>query len=198
MSWILSAICTNYNATPPVTYATWNPADISADIALSNWNLTATMTALVAYRWVRATIWKSSWKWYWEIKWCDTWWGSVNWIWAITESLTHSNWVWWPLWWGVRLYQVYWDKQHNDWFSAFGWGTYADANTVVWYALDMDNGTLDIYQNWVLLWQAWNGIVGTVYPMLWVWNNYVNYIANFWATPFAYTPPVWFNAWLYE
>lgn len=58
--------------TPSVTYATWNPSDKSANVTLSNGNLTATITANTAFYGARATIGKSSGKWYWEQTVSDT------------------------------------------------------------------------------------------------------------------------------
>lgn len=46
-----------------ITYATWNPSDCSGNVALSNGNLTATVNGRGT---VRATLGKSSGKWYWE------------------------------------------------------------------------------------------------------------------------------------
>lgn len=51
----------------PVTYATWNPADKSSDIALSNGDLTATAVN-TGWRCLRATIGLTSGKWRWK---CD-------------------------------------------------------------------------------------------------------------------------------
>lgn len=55
----------SYGAVVGTTYATWNPADKSADITLSLGNLKATQTTS-SWDSVRSTIGKTSGKWYWE------------------------------------------------------------------------------------------------------------------------------------
>jgi hypothetical protein len=53
--------------TAGITYATWNPSDHGTSITLSGGNLTATNSA-GGWNSVRATIGKSTGKWYWELQ----------------------------------------------------------------------------------------------------------------------------------
>jgi hypothetical protein len=55
------------SSAPAFTYATWNPADTSADIALSGGNLVATRNAGGGWRSSRATQSKNAGKWYFEL-----------------------------------------------------------------------------------------------------------------------------------
>lgn len=57
----------SYSAAVAVTYATRNPSDKNANIALSSGNLIATASN-TAWKSVRATLGKSSGKWYREVK----------------------------------------------------------------------------------------------------------------------------------
>lgn len=202
MSWILSQIATNYNATPPVTYATWNPSDKNSAISLSNWDLTATWQS-PWYGNVRATIGKLTGKWYWEVVHSEVSSGGwQDWIWTISTYIDTSAELGARSW--VRAYREYdyggWtgDLGNTGYYINFSPTSTPLASNVFWYALDCDNGTFAMYKNWVL--QYSSGIPAqtyTFFPIATIWSaGSATY--NFWATPFAYTPPVWFNAWLYE
>jgi len=69
----------------------------------------------------------------------------------------------------------------------------------MWWALDMDAGTLKIYKNNVLVYTI-NWLTGTWYPWLSADPSLPAAVltANFGATPFTYTPPAGYNYWVYE
>lgn len=181
-----------------VTYATRNPSDKSANISLSWWNLVATATN-TAWKSVRATIGKSSWKRYWEVVVqipSGTWNAMVG-IWRATVPL--SSYLGNDLYW--RAYYSYISKAdaknaYNNNVNLTYWSAFVKWD-VIWVALDMDNWTLEFYRNntsqWVLAtWLSW-----TYYPMVSPNENTSYHIANFGATPLTYTPPSGFNAGLY-
>ena len=64
--YILLAVLFSINAQSQTTYATWNPSDKGTVFTLSNVNKTITQ-ASTGNGLVRATIGKSSGKWYWEV-----------------------------------------------------------------------------------------------------------------------------------
>jgi len=183
---------------PSVTYATWNPSDKSANITLSNGNLTATWTSWATYNEARTTIGKSSGKWYWESKHSDTtssWW--IDGVWDSSASLSWYVGIDSNGWW-IRFYATTWDKVHSNSFSAYGLNSANVANsTVYWFALDMDNGTLEVYKDNVSQGVAWTWISWTIYPMTSIWDNLASVTTNFWATTMAYTAPAGYNQWLY-
>lgn len=177
--------------TESIVYATWNPADKNANITLSNGNLTATWPWSIWYS-ARATIWKSSWKWYWEVQqvtntqfcfWVgntsqplDTYCGSTNNWWTFFSNTTSS-----------------WERYHW-WTNSIYWPLFENTD-IAGIALDMDNWEITIYKNGVSQWIMYSGLSGTLYPMISAGNGI---IANFWASAFTYSPPIWYNAWLYE
>lgn len=185
------------------TYATWNPSDINWFITLSNWNLTATSTSSASYWKYRATIWKSSGKWYWEITHNDvttSWW--QDWVWTLTASLSTGSELWNDA--NAWVYREYdyggWsgDYWHNASFTSFTPTSTPVVTDVFWYALDMDAGILYFYKNNILQSSLATWITGTIYPMASIWVNTKASTANFWATTMAYTAPSGYNQWLYN
>ena len=182
--WIVS-----YSSWAAPTYATWNPSDKSADITLTNWNLTAENT-WTGWDWVRSTISKTSWKWYWEII-IDSWWiESISGIANSSATLTHF------LWSDVNGWGYYgnnWNKT-NGWLSVY-WASYI-AWDIIWIALDLDTNDIEFFKNNVSQWVAFTWLTWTYFamttPIAWVKST-----TNFWETTLTYTPPSWFNAWLY-
>lgn len=170
------------------TYSTWNPADKWTWITLSWGDLTATSGA--AWTSVRSTVSKSSWKWYWETKFQS---GSE----MITGIGNSSAWLNTYLgfdanWWGY----MYTNKKINNNTQTAYWATYTTGD-IIWVALDVWWWTIEFYKNNVSQWVAYTGLTGTLFAMAWLnWSGQT--IANFGATALTYTPPAWYNAWLYN
>lgn len=184
-----------------ITYATWNPLDKSVNTILSNGNLTATETGGIDQQ-VRATIGKSSGKWYWELTSvnmaleANSTWGISQ----ITDSLDTSPGY------GPNSYALangYGGTWHDRGTLGFGgYNTYTTALTddtvTVGFALDMDAGTLEIYFNGVSQGIAFTGLTGTFYPASGSYSGYtLQTTANFGATWFSYPVPDGFNAGIY-
>lgn len=162
------------------TYATWNPSDKSADVTLSNSDLTAACLHGSA---VRATQGVNAGKWYWEITVDAT--NSPR-IGVANSSMTLST----PVGgdtnsWG---YSSSGFLLHNN--SSIDSGASYAAGSVISIALDMDAGTLTIYKDGVSE-AAASSLTGTLYPAVSNSGSSTTstFTANFGATAFAYTPP---------
>lgn len=186
-----------------ITYATWNPADKGTDITLSGGNLVATNTTDNAAT-VRATVGKSSGKWYWEIT--TTGHANQGWLFGIADATTSISG-------GITLggFAKSASIQSGTSLIRATGGPTADtltvvdsANGMIWgLALDMDNGRVYIRRNGV--WQNSGGpaagtgffahdLSGTFYPAQGLfWNNMVA-TANFGATTFAHSVPTGFTS----
>lgn len=178
----------------PVVYATWNPADKSAGITLTNGNLTEEGSDGGS---VRSTLGKSSGKWYWEIRFpdisnCEKTVGIANGSHDLSQACgdTADSWCY---------YGVTGDKRTNasdDSYGSLYGSTFGFTNTIG-VALDMDNGKVFFAKNNV--WQgsgnpvtganpAFSGLTGTIYACIGSGLN-GKATANFGATSFVYTPP---------
>lgn len=168
------------------TYATWNPADNTG--WLSNWNLTWTQDSAVVNKYGKATIWKSSWKWYWEY---TTWtsFAIIPWICLLSQA-----WL------------DYWKSATGYWYySLNGWKYNNNAQTfystwqsgIIWVKLDMDAGTIELTQNWVSAWVQFSGLSWTFCPVVVSFSIGDNITANFWQSAFSYAVPSGYNSWLY-
>lgn len=174
-------------------YATRNPSDKNANISLSWWNLTATATT-TAWKSARWTIGKSSWKWYREVTVWAT--GTDFMVWVGNWSATLANHVWFDAnWWCYYSNSGISAKYHSNvslWYGAQYWWW-----VIISVYLDMDAGTVWFYRNWVDKWIAYTWLSGTIYPMVSPYADWASYTANFGASAFTYSPPSWFNSWLY-
>lgn len=171
------------------TYATWNPSDKGTNITLSNWNKTVVNTT-AWWNMVRSTIWKSSWKWYWEV----TANSSVSMIIGISNaSWNLSSYL------GSDTNSWGWNENSLKYYNAVGtaYGASYTTNDVIWIALDMDAGTLIFYKNNTSQWTAFTGLTWTIYAAVGSINSSQT-TTNFWATALTYSPPGWYNAWLYN
>ena len=176
--------------TPPVTYATWNPADKDTYITLSWWDLVATDTISWPWSAVRSTIGKSSGKWYWEL--------------TITDFQVQQNVgiAWWTYPLNSQLgigdsyaYSSSSYKYHEPDYPAY-WASWTEWD-IIGIALDMTGGTLEFFKNGASQWVAYTWLSWTYYAAF--SGTRINDIvtANFWASAFTYSPPAGFNAWLY-
>lgn len=192
MSWIQQWLIAGLKQNASVTYATFNASDKDASITLSWWNLIA-KSSVNAWRSVRWTISKSSWKWYWEYK-LTTRVDFVAWIAKSTANL--RTFIWWDAnGWGYSARS--WNKFYNWSWSSYG----AIVNTwdIVWVALDMDNWTITFYKNNVSQWIAFSWLTGSIFAWISLyWASWVVCTANFWATAMTYTAPTWYNQGLYN
>lgn len=185
------------------TYATWNPDDKNANITLSNGNLTATASG-TAHKSARATLSKSSGKWYWEIEIGNP------------SSLYHYN--------GVGTAAMSLSGYVGQ--DVYGWGcgangyAYHNGNYVpigvtfttgdiLGIALDIDAGKLWFAKNgtWVNSGNPANGtypvyssgLAGvTLYPATGLFTDGIKITANFGESAFSYSVPSGFNAGFYE
>lgn len=170
--------------TPTTTYATWNPSDKDAAVALSAGNLTATVTG---YKIGRATVGKSNGRWYWEITPED---GDVN-TGIATASASLTNFLGYDSnavgYWGFDAANAGLYKGNTKVLAlpAFSGGT-------IGFGLDQTDGVLYVFKDNVLVGKYAHGLSGTVYPAASQYTNSGNVayqIANFGQNPLKYTPP---------
>ena len=176
-----------FGAPPSNTYDTWNPNDKNANVVLTDGNLSAASSDSGRWVTVRATVGKTSGKWYWEVRAINTYYVVNPGVALIGNSLSdrplcsyQSN--------GVILYG-------STWSAAV-----VENNDVVGIALDMDAGTLRFYKNNVPQAELLTGLVGPCYPsisLLYDSGAPSKVTANFGATALVYAPPSGFNAGVY-
>ena len=177
-----------------VTYASWNPSDKGSTVTLSNSNLTATFPSSTVQS-ARATIGKSSGKWYWEIKQNGDVTGPVAGISRASMSVS-SMWVGgtsdsWSEYIAIG-------RKYNAGSGAVYGSTGIDGS-VLGIALDMDGKTITFYIDGANQGVAFTGLSGTVFPTVSQSGGFYtcNFVANFGATPFTYSVPGGYNAGLY-
>ena len=185
---------------PPATYATWNPSDIAGSIILSNGNLTSDINSQGG---ARSTIGKSSGKWYWEIGVginVDDGGDTVSGIGVMTGTAYLGNEVgnFGADEWGYNMKGGLSFKETNGIFTAYG-SAFGNGN-ILGIALDMDNGTIELYNNGTSQGLAFSGLSGTIYAGVGS-QSQVNahwiVTANFGASAFAYSVPSGYNSGLY-
>jgi lysophospholipase L1-like esterase len=182
-----TTIPTQTGSTSTGTYAVVSTTDKAPEIVVNGNTITNTVNA---WKSVRATVWKSSWKWYWEVQNNTT--GNKFWIRGIGKSTANINSY---LWVDASGYAWY-----NDWTSSLKWnnwvnpnyGSLSNSGDIIGFALDMDAGTLTAYKNWVSQWIMYTGLVWTYFPMFSVYWAWPSMTVNFGNTPFSYSV-VWFN-----
>ena len=179
-----------------VTYATWNPADKGVEVTLSNGDLTASITGATLGVLVRATISKSTGKWYWEVTIgaCVTFSPIAGGIAKSTAALTtylggDAN--------GWGYYGSNGKKINNATQAAYGL-TYVQ-NDIIGVALDCDGGTVECFKNGASQGVMYSGLSGTFFGAASGAGGGSQIItANFGASTFTYTPPAGFNSGLYQ
>jgi len=183
------------------TYATWNPADKHADLVLSNGDLTSKTTAS-SYRAVRATMGKSSGKWYFETTIdANT---SITGIGVGTTAAFLGSFVGGDAYgWGYQSLSGY--KRHSGAQLVYGAGF--TTGDIIGTAFDIDNGEIWWSKNGV--WQAsgdpvtranpaFTGLAGMIYPMICHRYTAPQATTNFGASAFSYSVPSGFNSGVYE
>lgn len=185
------------------TYATWG--DVGNNITLSNGNLTVTVSGANAATYARATVTKTSGKWYWEY--------------TIDQQTFVST--------GIQLpahslsgevggyaedygfHDVPWfsgpiegAKENNASASRYG-GTPSVNGDVIGVALDLDSGTITYYRNGVSLGVMYSGLSGEkaiIAGAIVSGGTDPDTIitANFGQSAFAYSVPSGYNSGLYS
>lgn len=174
-----------------VTYATWNPSDKHASITLTNGNLTLQQSA--GNQGVRATIGKTTGKWYWEYIQED---GAAEAdVGIATSSYSLSTWL------GNDAHGVGYDSLDGKIYksgSAVGTGGSAwnTNGNVIGIALDADIGEIKIYRSNILQYTYSTGLTAPYYPASGGFGA-SKITANFGATALTYTPPSGYNAGMY-
>lgn len=188
-----------------ITFATWNPSDKHADIALSGGNLTATKsTGGTTWRACRATVGKTSGKWYWELR-IDSGRSAMR-IGVANDSAVMSG---EPTTtangWGEE--PIDGDTRHSN--STTSGGIAANVADTVMVAVD-----IDAHKIWWGVEGVWfssgnpaagtgarySDLSGTIYPFVEMNDPGTDPIvtANFGATAFEFTPPAGFNPGMYS
>lgn len=193
-----------------LAYATFDPANKHADIALSAGNLAATKVTADALRSVRSTLGVSSGKHYFEfrldVNGNDTPYARVG---VGTSAVSLASFVGnnesgWGYYQGDG-------RRYTNNAGAFYGTAWTDNGDVIGVALDMDAGMVWFSKNGV--WQgsgnpvdgtnpAFSGLTGTIYayasPYRATGGFAHKFTANFGATAFAYAAPSGFRAGLYQ
>jgi hypothetical protein len=177
------------------TYATWNPADKSANVLLSGGNLVATGNGDTGS--VRSTIGVNTGKHYVELK-C-TGFDTANSGFGIAKSTMSL--ASWPGNLDANGYAVWgfgFDKVNNANYQSYitGQGSLI-LNKVINLKIDMDNKTIEFGLDGVYYGVAYSGLSGTFYVTTGNFGNTNAITANFGATAFAYPVPAGYNAGLY-
>lgn len=171
---------------------TWNPSDKSANITLSNGNLTATNAGTNAWVGVRPTTTKTTGKWYWEVTLGQTTeaTGTVVGVIDIAAAFNgDSNIIG-----GYLTGQGGYKYDYDAGTSAQGSSV---ANDVIGLAWDIGARTLAVYRNNTLKFTCTSASIGTVADTA-VFEAYTLNDActvNFGGSAFTYTPPSGFSAW---
>lgn len=172
------------------TYATFDPAAKSARITLSGGDLTATSDGTNNSALVKATVYKSTGKWYCEF--------------TVNSGATGAD-V------GIANSSCATSVYVGETTDGYGYGgasghkfhasnvaygaTYTNAD-VISVLFDADAGTLTFWKNGVDQGTAFTGITGAWTPAV---DGYgviaVGYTANFGASAWAYSPPVGYAGW---
>ena len=177
---------------------TWNPNDKSTNISLSNGNLTYTATN-TAWKSVRATDFKSSGKWYWEVT-IDVEASNQHILGIGTSSANIGSYAGSDAY-GYGYNGANGNKNHNA--SGETYGNSFGLNDIIGVALDLYNGKIWWSKNGI--WQgdpagvpasgtneAYSGLSGSFYPMGSPNTNINAATANFGATSFSYSIPAGF------
>ena len=172
------------------TYATWNPSDKDVGVTLSNGNLTATNST--ANKSVRATIGKSSGKWYWEVTNTAS---AENDIGIGNTAMLLSAYP------GNDANGVCYDSLDGKVYKnnapvSIGGQVYT-ASDIIGIALDVDAGTVKFYKNNALQYTYTYSIAGAIYPATGGFALGAACTANFGASAFTYTPPAGYNTGVY-
>jgi len=174
----------------PMTYATWNPADKGANVALSNGNRTLTTSAGGN---VRSTIPIASGKVYWEVTCNAVGAGSPS-VGVEYSTAPLTSYV------GFSADQWGYLSSSGNRFhvTVGGYGSAWGAGAVIGVALDMVSGNITFYLNGVSQGVAYAGQGFTsIFAAAGSNDAGAVFTVNFGATAFAYSVPSGYNAGLY-
>lgn len=154
----------------PTEFVTWNPLDKNAGVTLSNENLTA-QTSATGWKGVRATLSKSSGKWYFELAPVASPGGNYHHVGFAASSSSLSSYPGGDAnGWGYHA--VDGKKWHNG--SSANYGASCGVGDVIGVAIDLDNGKIWWAKNntWMASGdpaagtnQAYSSVAGTLFPM---------------------------------
>lgn len=177
---------------------TWNPSDKASQITLSDGNLTTTAN-FGDNCLARATSYKSSGKWYWEITTTTLADGTESEIGIGTSAIVINDYP------RIGSSAYGWSWQCNGYYGHNGSfvsaGTSFTDGDIIQIALDLDSGKLWFGKN-----GTWNGsgnpatganpvytgVSGNIFPMIDLYNSNA-WTANFGASAFSYTEPEGFS-----
>lgn len=175
--------------TPTNNFATLNAVDKNANGTINSANLGITAGA----QWLRtkSTIGIKSGKYYWETQ-HSVYNQSYQGICDDTFQMGTNNALGTTSGWSAAYNQLG-DLWINN-VNTAGFGAALTLGDIVGWALDMDNGTLQVYKNGVLQGTVVTGLnaKGTIYPAFSLADSAVLNV-NFGQRPFAYTPPTGFS-----
>jgi hypothetical protein len=178
------------NEGTPTPIVTWNPADKYGPLVLSNGNLRAA-GVVFSEGGVRATLGRSTGKWYWEVTVTALNGSTNNRVGVGTSAMSlSSHMVSSATGWAYQFGNG--NKINNGTSVAYG-SSLADAD-VIGIALDMDAGELKFYKNGTDLGVAYTGLTGELFPAFSYSDNTSQVTANFGATAFTYSIPSGFSA----
>jgi hypothetical protein len=179
----------------------WNPADKHANIEIIGLLKTALCTSSSAFRLVRATLARSSGKYYFEVRMVGSGAGDTM-IGVATSALGTSN---YPgsssTSWG--FYQLNGNKYHNGSGASYGTG-WSTAGEVIGVAVDFTAGKIWFSKNGTFqasgnpaagTGEAFTSVAGTLFPALAAYDNGRKFEGRFKASELAYSPPSGFSAW---
>lgn len=172
-------------------YATWNPNDKAANHNLSQGNLVCTNTGAGA---CRATIGKSTGKWYWEVV-TDAVSGGSRGIGTSAASLANYP--------GIDAFGCEYDKNGKFYYNSITGVAYGTTFTtsVIGIALDLDAKTINFYKDGIAQGVRALGAnlnSGVCFPMVGSGPSIHTYTANFGEKAFKFPVPSGFNPGVYE
>ena len=173
---------------------TWNPVDKDTDVSLSGGNLIASANSANAGS-CRATMGKSSGKWYWEVVISDHLHASAC-IGLASASLVNQIYIDAAGWGYTGEGNFITVGQKINTGSATGYGVMPTNGSNLGVALDMTAGTVQFYFNNSAQGVAYTGLTGVMYPAASFNANGsgTTITAKFSAGSFTYAPPSGFAA----
>jgi len=180
---------TNNPSAASIEYATWDPTEAGAAIALSEGDLREDGID-GGYGMVRSTIGKSSGRWYWEATIINKIHVYIG-IATATASLNLSL-GWDPSGWGWGRFSTLFNNALD-----IPYGVDFNDGDVIGMALNMDAGNFTFYLNGSTQGVAVTGLTGTIYAGAGTFGLTGSSIANFGASTFAQTVPDGYNGGLY-